>query len=418
MMRVYMRIERVNPMRLSSSSCSVVCVFLLTACSPGAQKTSEELPRQPETRVTATSEFGSGPRVAVQSGVPASFPRAAVDRGESSATVYRARGDYGSYPALARLIDKLEREQGFDASYLDRVFSRVERQQWILDFVNKPKSKRASGPTGAWTRYRAKFLTDSNIANGVSFWRRHESTLKRAHAKYGVPPEYVVAILGVETRYGGYMGKHRVIDALATLAFDYPRRSEFFTGELEAFLIMSRDEGFDPFGPRGSYAGAMGMGQFMPSSFHKWAVDFDGDGRRDLWNPVDAIGSVANYFADFGWRTGEPVAVRASVNGSAARAMETGYDTSYSVDALRGQGIVPVSAPGRYGKVSLLELDAAGAYEYWLGLPNFYVITRYNHSTYYAMAVHQLAQAVRARHGPSVDPVITQRDAGPGGAAL
>jgi len=151
--------------------------------------------------------------------------------------------------------------------------------------------------SGNWTRYRAKFLTPDNISNGIGFGRRYGSTLRRAQARYGVPPEYVLAIIGVETRYGAYLEKYRVIDALATLAFDYLRRSRFFTGELESFLIVVRNEGMDPFRPRGSYAGAMGLGQFMPSSFHRWAVDFDGNGKRDLWNPVDAIGSIANYFA-------------------------------------------------------------------------------------------------------------------------
>jgi membrane-bound lytic murein transglycosylase B len=221
----------------------------------------------------------------------------------------------------------------------------------------------------------------------------------------------------VETRYGGYMGKHRVLDALATLAFDFPRRSEFFTGELESFLIMARDEGFDPFQPKGSYAGAMGLGQFMPSSFQRWAVDFDGDGRRDLWNTEDAIGSVANYFAAHGWRKGEPVVVRARAAGSAA-AMESGFDTRYSVDGLRQRGVVSTAALGGHTQVSLLRLDARGGYEYWLGLPNFYVITRYNHSTYYAMAVYQLAQAVKARHGPSTGTIVSWRDSASDGAAL
>jgi membrane-bound lytic murein transglycosylase B len=317
------------------------------------------------------------------------------------------RGDYAGYPAADRLIEKLVREEGFDLAYLQRVLTRVERQQWILEFINRPKSKQTTGPTGAWTRYRAKFLTQDNISKGVNFWRRYDSVLRRAQAKYGVPPEYVVAIIGVETRYGGYMGKHRVIDALATLAFDYPPRSDFFTGELEAFLIMSRDEGFDPLQPRGSYAGAMGLGQFMPSSFHKWAVDFDADGNRDLWNPVDAIGSVANYFASHGWREGEPVTIRARSTGSPTRALKTGYDTSYSLDTLSRTGILATAALGAGDQVSLIKLDAMGGYEYWLGLKNFYVITRYNHSSHYAMAVHQLAQAVRARHGPA-SPVLTQ----------
>jgi len=175
----------------------------------------------------------------------------------------------------------------------------------------------------------------------------------------------VVAIIGVETRYGNYMGKYRVIDALATLAFDYPRRSKFFTGELEFFLIMARDEGLDPFGPRGSYAGAMGLGQFMPSSFRRWAVDFDGNGKCDLWNPADTIGSVANYFVSHGWRKGEPVAVRISASGAGVGAMKTGYDTSYSLDALRRNGIAVTAGLDGRERVNLIKLDAAGDYEYW-----------------------------------------------------
>jgi membrane-bound lytic murein transglycosylase B len=320
------------------------------------------------------------------------------------------RGDYAGYASVERFVDRMVREEGFEREEVADTLSRVERQQWIIDFVTRPKSKASSGPTGYWTRYRAKFLTADNIAGGARFWRRYASELDRAQAKYGVPPEYVVAIIGVETRYGGYMGKHRVADALATLAFDFPRRSAFFTDELAAFLVMARDEGFDPFGPRGSYAGAMGYGQFMPSSFHKWAVDFDGDGRRDLWNPVDAIGSVANYFASHGWRTGEPVVVPARVKGSEAGLMKTGFDTAYSLDDLRSRGITAARSTAGDGNVSLIELDAVAGYEYWLGLDNFYVITRYNHSSYYAMAVHQLAQAVRKRHGAGTATRVTARE--------
>jgi membrane-bound lytic murein transglycosylase B len=349
------------------------------------------------TTLVACSSSPDKPTVSVHAHSPRMLNAVGASRGSG--------GDYAAYSATARLIDRLVREESFDRRHLERVLSRVKRQQWILDYVNKPKGKRSTRPTGAWTRYRAKFLTESNISKGASFWRRHGSILRRAEAEYGVPAEYVVAIIGVETHYGGYLGKHRVIDALATLAFDYPRRSEFFTGELEAFLIMSRDEGFDPFGPRGSYAGAMGLGQFMPSSFHKWAVDFNGDGKRDLWNPADAIGSVANYFSEHGWRKGEPVIVRARASGSGARAMQAGFDTSYSLDTLASKGIVATAALRGAERVSLIELDTRGGYQYWLGLKNFYVITRYNHSSYYAMAVHQLAQAVRLRHelgGPLV----------------
>ena len=367
---------------LAFLGCLLVAVSL-AACSSSPEKTAGASPRQ-------AKSVSGGDAIAISaSGRGSRYSRTGSASG--------IRGDYAGYPAAARLVDKLVRDEGFDRAYLERILARVERQQWIVDFVNRPKGKKSTRPTGAWTRYRAKFLTSDNIANGARFWRRYDSVLRRAQAKYGVPPEYVVAIIGVETRYGGYMGKHRVIDALTTLAFDFPRRSEFFTGELEAFLIMSRDEGFDPFKPKGSYAGAMGLGQFMPSSFHKWAVDFDGDGKRDLWNPVDAIGSVANYFASHGWREGKPVTVRASASGGGARAMKTGFDTSYSLDVLRLDGIAATARLDGGNPVSLIKLDARGGYEYWLGLKNFYVITRYNHSSYYAMAVHQLAQAVRVR---------------------
>jgi membrane-bound lytic murein transglycosylase B len=386
-------------------------VLMLAACSSTPEVASGTSPWRAQTRVTAQSNPSAGRQA---SSVSSSWAVAtsASTRGDlygSEGPKSVLHGDYAGYPAAARLVDKLVREEGFDRAYLTQVLARVERQQWILDFVNRPKSKKSAGPTGAWSRYRAKFLTRDNISNGVSFWRRYDGALRRAQAKYGVPPEYVVAILGVETRYGGYTGKHRVIDALATLAFDYPRRSDYFTGELEAFLIMSRDEGFDPFLPRGSYAGAMGLGQFMPSSFRKWAVDFNGDGERNLWNPVDAIGSVANYFASHGWRKGEAVAVRARSGYSGARGMTTGFDTSYSLDALSRNGILAAATLDTSDPVSLIELDARGGYEYWVGLKNFYVITRYNHSSYYAMAVHQLAQAVGSRFGP-VEPVLTRAE--------
>ena len=372
----------------------LVSAALLTACASASSPTP-----------TTARETGPA-RTQVQPAVGLSQPAtrtAASTRGTD-------RGDFGDSPALAELIDRLVREEGFDRAELQRIFSRVERQQWILDLLNKPKAPPSTTPTGAWDRYRAKFITEANIANGLRFWREHAEVLDRAHARYGVPPEYVVAIIGVETRWGGYLGKHRVIDALATIAFDYPRRSEYFTGELESFLIMARGEGIDPFAPVGSYAGAMGLGQFMPSSFLRYAVDFDGDGRRDLWNRVDAIGSVANYFAAHGWRSGEPVVVRARVSEGGAQAMKTGFSTRYGLDELRRNGITAVSPVGA-GEVSLLRLDAKGGYQYWLGLPNFYVITRYNHSSYYAMAVHQLAQELRTRRGLP-GPVVTHRGQG------
>lgn len=316
--------------------------------------------------------------------------------GQRSASV---SGDFAGASGVDRFIRRMGKH-GFSPAETASIISGAQRQQSIIDLMNRQAPSKSTGPNGAWNRYRAKFLTEDTISNGVAFWRRHASALARAESRYGVPPEYVVAIIGVETRFGGFVGKTRIIDALSTLAFAYPRRADYFAGELESFLIMTRDEGIDPFQPRGSFAGAMGLGQFMPSSFRQYAVDFTGDGHRDLWNPADAIGSVANYFKEHGWRAGEPVAVRAEVRpGSNAGLMKTGFDTRYGVKDLAGRGIAPAGSLGGTSQVSLLQLDAKGGYEYWLGLPNFYVLTRYNHSTYYAMAVHQLAQAIRARKG-------------------
>ncbi|BAN98042.1 lytic murein transglycosylase B [Plautia stali symbiont] len=193
------------------------------------------------------------------------------------------------------------------------------------------------------------------------------------------------------------MGKTRLLDALATLSFSYPRRAAYFSSELETFLLMARTEQDDPLDLRGSFAGAMGYGQFMPSSYKQYAVDFNGDGHINLWDPVDAIGSVANYFKAHGWRSGENVAVPA--NGQAP-ALENGFKTSYSVNTLAASGLAPQGSLDGNSQVSLLRLDLGTSYQYWYGLPNFYVITRYNHSTHYAMAVLQLGQAVaQARQG-------------------
>jgi membrane-bound lytic murein transglycosylase B len=387
------------PMRKALSFLCLLPSVFLAACSSSPDTLSSGQSSASRTNVSATAESGSGSTSSAGSG----YVKASSSSSLPSYGASRVTGDYAGYASVERFIDRMSREESFDPSYVAGVLSRVERQQWIIDFVTKPRRKAPSRPTGYWNRYRAKFLTNDNIAGGSRFWRRYASVLRRAEAEYGVPAEYVVAIIGVETRYGGYMGKHQVVDALATLAFDFPRRSAFFTDELAAFLVMARDEGFDPFRPKGSYAGAMGYGQFMPSSFHNWAVDFDGDGRRDLWNPVDAIGSVANYFVSHGWRTGEPVTVRARTNGSGAGLMKAGFDTRYGLDALSAEGVSPGGSIPNGEPVSLIKLDVGGSsgYQYWLGLKNFYVITRYNHSSYYAMAVHQLAQAVRKRHAMS-----------------
>jgi membrane-bound lytic murein transglycosylase B len=308
-------------------------------------------------------------------------------------------GDYAGYPAVDSFIDRMVTQHGFDRDYLYGLFSEVERKEWTLNYLGRETPSTGGPPKpGSWSRYREKFLTERHIADGAAFWSLYSRDLERAQQRYGVPPEYIVGIIGVETLYGANVGTHRVIDALSTLAFDYPRRSEYFTGELEKYLLMARAEGIDPTSAVGSYAGAMGLGQFMPGSFLSWSVDFDGDGRKDLWNPVDAIGSVANYFAQHGWQSGGVVVTPARAQGTRARALETGFNTSYSLGTLASYDIRPAVQLRGDDDLRLLRLSTYGGDEWWLGHHNFYVITRYNHSTLYAMAVHQLAQAVKQRH--------------------
>ena len=302
-------------------------------------------------------------------------------------------GDYANNPATASFIEKMVSEHGFDRQQLHEIFSQTKRLDYVLRLMDRqaPTTPPAPGPNGAWLRYRAKFITPDNVQNGVVFWNEHQDALNRAWQQYGVPPEIIVGIIGVETRWGRVMGKTRIIDALSTLAFNYPRRAKYFAGELETFLLMARDEGDDPLSLKGSYAGAMGYGQFMPSSYKSFAVDFNGDGHANLWDPVDAIGSVANYFMEHGWKQGEPVAIQA--NGQVF-GMKTGYNTKYSVSELATAGLTPAAPLGNHQQASLLSLDVGTSYQYWYGLPNFYTITRYNHSTHYAMAVWQLGEAV------------------------
>lgn len=283
----------------------------------------------------------------------------------------------------------------FDPARLQAAFGRAYAKPDIIAAMDRPAEAKP------WFAYRTIFINSKRIQGGVEFWRTHRAALARAEQVFGVPPEYVVAIIGVETQYGGNMGKYRVLEALSTLAFNYPRRADYFRKELENFLLLTRAEGIDPLAPRGSYAGAMGYGQFMPSSFRSYAVDFDGDGHRDLWrNPRDAIGSVANYFAKHGWRAGQPVAAPARVDGSSYPALVSRKvsQPKYSVASLQSRGVFAQTPVSDSRAALLLELQGQEGPEYWLGFDNFYVITRYNSSQLYAMAVHQLAQEIRKRY--------------------
>ncbi len=314
---------------------------------------------------------------------------------EPQHNVMQMGGDFANNPNAQQFIDRMVNKHGFDRQQLQEILSQAKRLDSVLRLMDNQAPttsvKPPSGPNGAWLRYRKKFITPDNVQNGVVFWNQYEDALNRAWQVYGVPPEIIVGIIGVETRWGRVMGKTRILDALATLSFNYPRRAEYFSGELETFLLMARDEQDDPLNLKGSFAGAMGYGQFMPSSYKQYAVDFSGDGHINLWDPVDAIGSVANYFKAHGWVKGDQVAVMA--NGQAP-GLPNGFKTRYSISQLAAAGLTPQQPLGNYQQASLLRLDVGTGYQYWYGLPNFYTITRYNHSTHYAMAVWQLGQAV------------------------
>ena len=309
----------------------------------------------------------------------------------------RPGGDYEGSPQVAEFVAEMTRDYGFAGEQLVSLFREVERKQAILDAISRPAER-----VKPWKEYRPIFITDARIQKGVAFWNQHADALARAEKEYGVPAQVIVAIIGVETFYGGNTGSYRVIDALSTLGFDYPPRAEFFRKQLKEFLLLAREEQVDPLTLKGSYAGAMGLPQFMPSSFRAYAVDFDGDGHIDIWtNPVDAIGSVASYFKRHGWVAGQPVVSRAQVRGeNAEQGLTEGLDPVKNVGELRALGWASGDALRDDLAVTAFRLDGADGMEYWMGLPNFYVITRYNRSVMYSMAVHQLSESlVNARGG-------------------
>ena len=295
---------------------------------------------------------------------------------------------------IRSFAEEMAQQHKFDQSELEKLLKNARIHQSILDAISRPAEAKP------WHEYRPIFLTKQRINGGVAFWNDNALSLKQASKKYGVPAEIITAIIGVETRYGRHKGRFPVIDSLSTLAFAYPPRSRFFRSELKHFLLMTREENINPLKQQGSYAGAMGLPQFISSSFRNYAVDFDGDGTRDLWNnTADAIGSVANYFKRHGWKQGQPIAHRAIIQGEQYKKLLTeGLKPKWSVAQLKSHGVklaqeVPATLQGK-----LLELDTGTSQpEYWVGWHNFYVITRYNHSAHYSMAVYQLAKEIRAQ---------------------
>jgi membrane-bound lytic murein transglycosylase B len=302
--------------------------------------------------------------------------------------------------ARAAFIDKMVSAHGFDRAELTALIGAAVIDQTILDAMSRPAER-----VVPWFEYRNIFMTEERIAAGVRFWSEHAATLEQVAERYGVAPEMVVAIIGIETFFGTRMGRYRVLDALATLAFAYPPRSAFFTSELEAFLLLSREEQVDPTAALGSYAGAMGAGQFIPSSYRAYAVDADADGKRNLWtNWDDVFGSVANYFAKHGWRTGEPVMEPATrVERFAGPEPGNSLDLGDTVGSLAKLGYVFTTTLPADAPAAAYSFEAkGGGSEYWVGYHNFRVVTRYNRSTKYALAAHQLSQAIRSRYFETV----------------
>ncbi|MCG8609183.1 MAG: lytic murein transglycosylase B [Pseudomonadales bacterium] len=303
-------------------------------------------------------------------------------------------GNYTEQPEVQKFIDEVAENHAFEHAWLLAQLAKAERQQKILDAISRPAERVLE-----WKDYRKIFMTEDRIQGGKAFLETHKSTFNRMEREFGVPKEVVAAIIGVETRYGKFTGKHRVIDALATLAFDYPPRSDFFRSELEHFFLLSREQGFDPQSLTGSYAGAMGYGQFISSSYRNFAVDFDDDGVVDiLHNPVDAIGSVANYFVAHKWQRKQQVVLPVTVQGSAfGEFVHKDLKPKYSWGTLKKAGVTLDTADPLPDDTMarLMPLQGESGTEYWLALDNFYTITRYNHSELYAMAVFQLSQALK-----------------------
>jgi len=297
---------------------------------------------------------------------------------------------------VAAFIDEMVAEQGFDREDLSAVLASAEIKQTIIKKISTPAER-----TLTWAEYRKIFITKERINAGATFWRENKEMLERIELETGVPVEMIVGIIGVETYFGRITGKDRVIDALSTLAFEYPPRSTFFRKELREFLILAREEEIDPTEPMGSYAGAMGRPQFMPSSFRAYAVDSTGDGKRDIWNNwADVAGSIANYFLAHKWRVGEEVIAQATLSsdwtGPAPSPANTLKATA-TVESLSKQGVMFVTDLCADSKGQLLTYEGDDGIEHWVGFHNFFVITKYNHSVMYGLAAHQLGQLISTK---------------------
>lgn len=314
-----------------------------------------------------------------------------------------AAGSYAGREDVRAFAAEVAAEAGLPKRDVERWFAEARFQPKIVAAMDRPLLEPPK-----WFTYSRGFLAPERVAGGVAFWRANEDALARAQARFGVPPEIVVAIIGVETYYGRNVGSYRVLDALATLAFDYPRRAPFFRGELKEFVLLARDQGFSPSTPNGSFAGAMGMPQFMPGSYRRFAIDFDDDGRADLWRSnADVIGSVAHYLARHDWQRGQPILLPAVIapesRETALRRLDGGVSerrppAAWDTDGVRAANLPADAAGDPVGLLLLEESDVPGDATLWVAFPNWYVITRYNKSRLYASAVFFLAERLRLAH--------------------
>ena len=313
--------------------------------------------------------------------------------GSMPATVY---ANYAQRADVKQFINEMVYKHGFDRTYLEMQFAGAKRLDNVLESIAKPAEKVLT-----WKQYRPIFVTSKRSKKGKKFIAEYKDDLQRAEKEYGVPVEIIAAIIGVESYYGKHTGKYTVFDSLTTLGFDYPPRSSFFKSELKEFLLLSKEEDISIDKMTGSYAGAMGMPQFISSSYRHYAVDFDGDGKRDLWNSVaDVIGSVANYFSQHGWQSGDSIVHPVTVENKSIVREKNSLEPYTTLKQLESQDVALKKSLANHGldnaeKVTLLELKGNDGDEYWLGLKNFYVITRYNHSVLYAMAVYQLSEELK-----------------------
>ena len=299
--------------------------------------------------------------------------------------------DYAQRADVKDFIDEMVEQHSFDRAFLENRFSMVERLDSVLEAIARPAEKRLT-----WKQYRPIFVTSKRSDKGRTFLAEHKDTLQRADKEFGVPAEIITAIIGVETYYGKRTGSYTVFDSLTTLGFDYPPRSKFFKSELKEFLLLSKEEKISVDDMTGSYAGAMGMPQFISSSYRNYAIDFDGDGKRDLWNSMpDVIGSVANYFSEHGWKKGGTILHPASISEESVVKENNELKPYVTIGKLKRQGVEINRTLDEKDEVTLLKFDGKRGDEYWVGLDNFYVITRYNHSALYAMAVFQLSEKIK-----------------------